>query len=336
MARDVSEISSAGLTSEAFELLCAECRPVILRDLAASWPAVGQAAQSPHALRSYLAGFDAGKSATVFIGDASITGKYYYTDDLRSFNFERRTMPISSALDLILSTIGQTDGPTAYMGSVVLNEGLPGFAAANALPFLGPEIGPRIWIGHASNVSCHFDAYENIACVVAGERRFTLYPPECISDLYIGPIDRTMAGQPVSLAAAADARDREKYPRFEKAREQALIATLAPGDALYLPKLWWHQVESLSPFNCMVNYWWDAFRLGSDPPAASMFLAMIMLGERPAKERAAWKAYFDHYVFRSQGHPLAHVEPEQRGVLGSLKENYGKLRAHVMQMLRSV
>jgi hypothetical protein len=215
-----------------------------------------------------------------------------------------------------------------------VNDHLPGFAAQNVLPVLPPHIGARIWLSHAAKVSAHFDAFDNVACVVAGRRRFTVYPPETIANLYVGPLDHTMAGQPVSLAAAAPPGD-EKYPLFNAVREQALSAELLPGDAIYIPKLWWHQIESLSAFNGLVNYWWDAFSYGPDAPYTSMFLSMIAIAERPAPERAAWKAFFDHYVFRSEGHPLKHLPAEQHGILGPLKpDNYAKIRAFVMHRLR--
>jgi hypothetical protein len=166
-----------------------------------------------------------------------------------------------------------------------------------------------------------------------GQRRFTLYAPELIEKLYVGPIDNTMAGQPVSLAASSPPDD-AKYPRFAEVRDQALGAELDAGDALYLPKLWWHRVEALSPFNALVNYWWDAFRAGPDAPYTSMLLAMIAISERPLPERMAWKAWFDHYVFRPHGHPLAHLPERHHGLLGPLKDNYGKIRARVMYLLR--
>jgi hypothetical protein len=85
----------------------------------------------------------------------------------------------------------------------------------------------------------------------------------------------------------------------------------------------------------MVNYWWDAFAHGPDAPYTAMLLAMIAISERPPAERQAWKAWFDHYVFRSNGHPLRHLPPELHGVLGPLKpDNYGRLRSYVMRLLR--
>jgi hypothetical protein len=62
---------------------------------------------------------------------------------------------------------------------------------------------------------------------------------------------------------------------------------------------------------------------------------MIAIAERPLRERQAWKAFFDHYVFRSNGHPLSHLPAEQHGMLGPLKpDNYTKIRAVIMHRLR--
>lgn len=331
----VREIDGRELRPDEFLRDIAEpCRPVVLRGLTADWPAVAAGRTSPVAFRDYLGRFDNGGSMEAFFGDRRIAGKYYYNDDLKGFNFTRRQMRLAEALDAMMAGLGNAGAPTVYAGSLSLAAHFPGFAAENRMPVLAPERDGRIWLGHESNVSCHYDAFENIACVLAGHRRFTLYPPEAIANLYIGPIDNTMAGQPVSLAAAAPSGD-ERYPLFAAAQQQACVIDLEPGDALFLPKLWWHQVEGTAPFNAMVNYWWDAFALGPDAPYTAMLLAMIAIGERPPAERQAWKAWFDHYVFRSNGHPLRHLPPELHGVLGPLRpDNYGRLRSYVMRLLR--
>lgn len=324
----VAEISEIADAQAFLRDVVRPCRPVILRGLVSNWPVVC-AAKTAASLRDYLRGMDAGGEMDAFFGDPAILGKYYYSDDLSGFNFTRRRMALGAALDLILA-----DAPAAqsvYVGSVPAGDYLPRFAAENPMPLV--PAAPRIWLGHASNVSAHYDTVDNLACVIAGRRRFTLYAPDLIEDLYVGPIDHTMAGQPVALAAAAEAGD-PRYPRFAVARGKAQVAELQAGDALYLPKLWWHQVEATAPFNGLVNYWWDAFAAGPDAPHTSMLLAMIAIAERPAPERRAWKALFDHYVFREHGHPLAHLPPERHGLLGPLAENYGKIRARVMYLLR--
>jgi hypothetical protein len=336
MTQSPREVAAADLTSPERFLreVALPCLPVVIRGLVSHWPVVQAAAPSPAGFADYVAPFDVGGQIECFWGAPRIAGKYYYSDDLTGFNFERRKMSFTAVLKAILSALDQPDAPSIYMGSAPINDYLPGFAAQNPMPLLGATIGPRLWLGHASHISAHYDALDNLACVVAGRRRFTLYAPELVGDLYVGPIDHTMAGQPVSLAAAS-APAPERFPRFEAVRDQALVADLEPGDALYLPKLWWHQVESTAPFNGLVNYWWDGFSAGPDAPYTSLLLAMIAISERPPQERQAWKALFDHYVFRTDGHPLAHLPVERHGLLGSLKpDNYGRIRARIMHLLR--
>ena len=310
------------------------CRPMVLRGIFGDWPSVRAAAAAPTVLRDYLCGFATGRLAEAFVGDAAIAGRYFYSEGLEGFNFERIELDLATAIDRILASADEPGTRTLYVGSLQTDVYLPGFAGENDNAILPPTVTPRIWIGNASHVSCHYDTYDNLAAVVAGRRRFTLYPPEAIADLYVGPIDNTMAGQPVGLADGSEPGD-ARYPRFEAWRDKALYAELEPGDALYLPKLWWHRVEATAPFNVLVNYWWDGSSTGPDAPSITMLLAMITIAERPERERAAWRAFFDHYVFRPNGHPLAHLPEEKHGILGALAAgNYGRIRAHVMRTLR--
>jgi hypothetical protein len=335
MTHRPQEIAARELTGpERFRELMQECRPMIIRGLVSGWPVVRAATEGARALRGYMAPLDVRAEVEVFIGDPAIRGKYYYNSGLQGFNFERRMMKLMDAMDLMLDAAEHPGARSVYIGSVPTGDCLPGFAAANVMPFTAGA-GPRIWLGTAANISTHYDTFDNLACVIAGQRRFTLYSPETIGQLYIGPIDNTMSGPPVSLAASDPEANAAKYPLFEAVRDQRLIADLEPGDALYMPKLWWHQVESTAPFNGLVNYWWDAFAAGPDAPYTSLLLAMIAICERPPGERAAWKAFFDHYVFRTNGHPLAHLPPEQHGILGPLKpDNYSRIRARIMRLLR--
>ncbi len=324
------------LDREAFRGLVIEgCAPVIMRGAVLNWPVFHAGQFSPYALRAYLARFANATRAEGFVGSPAIRGRYAYGEELEGFNFDRFDTDVLGGFDRILASAAQPGSPSVYLGSIEADIFLPGFARDNEMPAVPPWVSPRIWLGNASNVSCHNDTFDNIACVIAGRRRFTLYPPEAVADLYVGPVDYTMAGRPVSLAAGAMASD-PRYPRFEAIRDTALVADLGPGDALYLPKLWWHQVEAFDPVNMLVNYWWDAFSAGPDAPNTAMLLSMITIAERPPREREAWRAFFDHYVFRPDGHPLAHLPPEKHGILGPLGSgNYGRIRAMIMQLLRS-
>ncbi|WP_445190640.1 cupin-like domain-containing protein [Sphingobium sp. HWE2-09] len=326
---DASDVGDA----DALRALALSCRPVVIRGHCGHWPVVAAAAQGPDAAMAYLGHYDAGLTAEYFSAPASLEGRYHYGEGLSGFNFAREAIDVRDALARIGANAG-TGHETGYVGSLPTDAYFPGFADDNPSRVLDGHVRPRIWLGNRSTVACHYDSYDNLACVVAGRRRFTLYPPEAIGDLYVGPIDHTLSGQPVSMAAGV-AEGAAAYPRFAAARAKAIVVELHPGDALYLPKLWWHQVEALDPVNILVNYWWDGFAAGPDSPYAALLLAMIAIAERPAPERAAWRAYFDHYVFRAEGHPLAHLPQEKHGVLGPLAQgNYGRIRTLVMRMLR--
>jgi hypothetical protein len=308
-------------------------QPVVLRAVCADWPVVRAAARSWETLSAYLHALDSGVPAQAFIGPPSIAGRYFYSDDLTGFNFDRRDISLSEALNRMDASARDPAQPSVYLGSIPAENHAPGFTEQNRLAIVPQRSVPLLWLGNASFVSCHYDTFDNVACVVAGRRRFTLYRPEAISSLYVGPIDFTMAGPPVGLAVGSTPGD-PNYPKFEAVRDQALIAELEPGDALYVPKLWWHQVEATEPLNMLVNYWWDAFSSGGDAPHTAMMLAMATIAERPAAERAAWSAFFEHYVFRPNGHPLAHLPTEKHGILGAGESNARRIRAMVMRSLR--
>lgn len=297
--------------------------PVLLRGLVADWPAVQAGRQGAEAMVRYLAGFDPGRPVEAMFGEPAIEGRFFYNDRLDGLNFVRKSRTISSTLERMLAARERERPPAIYLQSLPVDEHLPGFGAANGLPpALDRHTGgarPRIWIGNRLTVQAHFDLKENIACQVAGRRRFTLFPPEQTPNLYPGPFEHTLAGPPVSMVRIEDP-DLEAHPRFTEAREQARVAELEPGDALFIPYFWWHHVESLEPFNVLVNYWWNEAdaRLGS--PFDVMLHALLGLRDLPAHQKAAWRVMFDHYVFGVNGDPLAHLPPEVHGTLGAHDE----------------
>jgi Cupin-like domain len=112
------------------------------------------------------------------------------------------------------------------------------------------------------------------------------------------------------------APDLVRFPRFEEAMKHALVAELEPGDALFIPSLWWHNVQAHDTLNVLLNYWW-----GIDDEAApfpAMIHALLSIRDLPPAERETWKAWFDHYIFGKEAIGVAdHLPPHARGVLGA-------------------
>lgn len=300
------------------ERIFPEHRPAVMRGLVGSWPVVSEGQRSPQATADYLLSLPQGGPLPLITAPPTIKGRLFYREDLRSANFERRPAPLATGLQALLAHLTDPEPPAIFMESAPLPECLPTFTSLHRLELLDPAIVPRIWIGNRITVQTHYDFYSNIACVVAGRRRFTLFPPEQLPNLYPGPMDVTLAGVPVSMVKLEDP-DYVRYPRFRLALEHAQVVELEPGDALFIPYAWWHRVESLTAFNALVNYWWNDNKFPLSP-LDSLLHAIFALRELPLEQRAVWRNLFDYYVFQTSGDPLAHLAPEFRGLMGERGE----------------
>ena len=303
-----------GVTRATFE---SEIRPaavpVVLAGLVADWPLVRAARESAASLAAGIKALDAGRVPHVLEAPASSGGHLFYRDDLAGFNFTRRPVAIPEVLDRLLAD-ATADSPAIYLESLPAGPYLPGFAAAHPMPLLDARIEPRIWIGNAVKVNTHFDLVYNIACVVGGRRRFTLFPPDQVHNLYVAPLDFTPSGAPVSLAQLTKA-DPARFPRLAEALRHARQAELGPGDALFIPYGWWHHVESLTPFNVLVNYWWnDAHDHGA--PHGALLHSLLAIRDLPADQRLVWESLFRELVFTDPEQALAHLPADRRGMLG--------------------
>jgi hypothetical protein len=288
--------------------------PVVLEDLVSDWPLVRAARESTAELARTIKALDAGRVLQVLEAPPQAGGRIFYRDDLAGFNFTRRPIAIGELLDRLLQLADETDAPALYLESLPASAYLPKLAAAHSMPLLDARVEPRVWIGNAVKVNTHFDLVYNIACVVGGRRRFTLFPPAQIANLYLAPLDFTPSGAPVSLAQLTQA-DFARFPRLAEALRHAQQAELGPGDALFIPYGWWHHVESLTPFNVLVNYWWnDAPNYGA--PHGALLHSVLAIRDLPADQRGVWESMFRELVFADPDHALAHLPPDKRGMLG--------------------
>ncbi|MEM9838501.1 MAG: cupin-like domain-containing protein [Pseudomonadota bacterium] len=310
-------------------------QPVIVRGLVKEWPAVAAARSGPNDIADHLRSLDVGARVPTFVARPEVQGRYFYSPDMRGFNYEKRDVPFSSVLDKLLEQMDRPEPMGIYAGASPATQTLPNFSDQHTIDLVGADVVPKVWVGNGAQIAPHFDISENIACVVSGLRRFVIFPPDQIANLYVGPIDHNMAGQPASLVDL-HAIDFSIFPRFEHAVESALLAELHPGDAIYIPSLWWHFVQSTGPLNVLVNYWFDSMRHGS--PMNVLGLALLVLRDLPEHDRAAWRLVFEHYIFGADATASSDHIPEQfRGVLGAPSpERDRKIKAFLASQLPAV
>jgi hypothetical protein len=321
-----------------FEELLAANEPVILKGLISDWPLVQQGLQSPQSALEYISSFYSGKPIVRFTGPPEIRGRFFYNAEMTGLNFNADQVSFNDVAADLTSQLDAKHPPSCYIGSTDLDIYFPGLGAANRLPLDEPMFQNNpplasIWIGNRTIASAHYDMSNNIACCVTGQRRFTLFPPEQIANLYPGPLEPTPGGQVVSMVDF-DAPDLDRYPRFAEAAAAAQVADLEAGDVLFYPALWWHHVEALTSFNVLINYWWNTSPAFMDSPQNTLLHAMLSLRDRPPHEKMAWRNVFDYYIFGDAQAPVAHLTEHIRGNLAQLDETSARrLRAMLMQKL---
>lgn len=251
-------------------------------------------------------------------GPPSINGRFFYNSDMSGLNCRKSAEKLSTNLDYLLSNQHESPMPALAMQSVTVRQNLPGLDQENIMPLLPLKAEPRIWIGSRSITAPHYDPSENIACCLTGRRKFTLLPPQQVANLYVGPFELTPAGTTISMVDF-DNPDYEKFPLFKLAEETAMETLLEPGDAIFIPYMWWHHVRSLDSVNALMNYWWGSHNTAHGDPNNALFYALMAIRDLPESQRSAWKAMFDYYVF-SGPQPSAHIPPARHGLLGQLDD----------------
>mmetsp|Transcript_39812 Transcript_39812/g.94556 ORF Transcript_39812/g.94556 Transcript_39812/m.94556 type:complete len:396 (-) Transcript_39812:178-1365(-) len=102
--------------------------------------------------------------------------------------------------------------------------------------------------------STHYDPYHNLLCVVAGSKSVRLVSPKHTALLY----PKEVYGESTNHSQVDFANpDLERFPLYSEVDGLALSAELEPGDALFIPEGWWHQVSSAKA-TIAVNFWWQS------------------------------------------------------------------------------
>ena len=116
----------------------------------------------------------------------------------------------------------------------------------------------RLWLGPAGvRTPLHHDLPDNLYAQIFGRKRVTLIPRRERRNVYPNP---WLSRAPNFSRVDAFAPDLERFPRFARVRPQ--VCEVGPGECLFIPRLWWHQVESLET-SASLSLWfaWGATAL---------------------------------------------------------------------------
>lgn len=306
--------------------------PFVLRGLVTHWPLVQAGLQSARSARAYLLERARNVPFAVSVGAPGHDGRMFY-DDGMAMNFQMARGKLADIFGSIDANEDRADPPSMYLASIDVPGHFDGVDRENAINLGARDPLVSLWIGTPTRIAAHNDFPDNLACCVAGRRRFTLFPPDQFRNLYLGPIDNTPAGRAVSLVDF-HAPDFAAYPKFGEALKQALTVELQPGDALFIPSMWWHHVEGLDPFNILMNYWWRDTPRFLGQPQDALNHAILSIRDLPVEEKMIWRDLFNHYVFENDAQTSAHIPAGARGVLDPLTaDSAGRLRAFLLRTL---
>ena len=300
--KPIKEINASNFSLD----ILSSIEPVVIRGIVKDWPLVAKAREGIQKISEYLLCYYENDRIIAFASKPELGKKFTYGSNDNQMSFEK----LESTLDLILETISESsksvNSGTVYMGSTTLDYVLPGLDKDNNLSIGDANPLKSIWVGNQTIVPPHYDVPDNIAFVCAGTRKFTLFPPSQLKNMYVGPLEHTPAGQPISLVDI-DNPDLTKFPKFKEAMEDGLTAELGPGDGIFIPSLWWHQVESFDDLNILINYWWRDVPSFMGNPMDALMHSILSIRDLPDHQKENWANMFQHYVFKNTDKNFEHI-----------------------------
>jgi len=117
----------------------------------------------------------------------------------------------------------------------------------------------------------HRDLAHNLFAQIVGRKKLVLLDRSLTRMTHRHSV---FSGVPNYSPVDAEAPDLALYPRFRGA--PLMIAEVGPGDLIYIPSLWWHQVRSLD-MSVSINLWWLRGPMVMVARAAELFQRMRRL-----------------------------------------------------------
>jgi hypothetical protein len=151
-------------------------------------------------------------------------------------------------------------GPLPYLSVFDLLEPFPQLRRAMDFSlFAGAKHYERVraWLGPAgTRTGFHYDIGDNLFYQLFGEKRVSLMPPSCAGAMYPSRKYDFM-----TVPSEVDDRDPARFPLFAAAQSERMDVTVGHGQMLFIPKFWWHQVQSLSGSISVNCFGWSRIEL---------------------------------------------------------------------------
>jgi len=195
----------------------------------------------------------------------------------------------------------------------------------------------NLWIGRGGSKSViHYDDQDNINCMIAGSKRFVFMHPSWKAKFEAHPnsnknkfgwvdtdLDRSVKGYGAFFGKIdVDKMDLMKYPGWIDVEWS--YVDLQPGDCVYIPYQWYHQVTAMPVRSINVHIWYwrpakfnkescDAQALAAPPPT----LADCTYGYEPPRGHLgppkAGKKPFTQCGARGTGPPAKKTKKRRKG-----------------------
>eukprot|EP00051_Salpingoeca_urceolata_P012180 m.151137 g.151137 ORF g.151137 m.151137 type:complete len:483 (-) comp17400_c0_seq5:161-1609(-) len=192
--------------------------------------------------------FDPTRPLTPFISATGPPHKTNVTMDTRAFFRRSAEQQLSSDPSRPGQEFVYYSGEIDRFGEWALNDISP----FDELIVLQPQrTSINVWMGKDVKAHCHFDGYHNFYAQLKGHKRFVLWPPTDWAALHVFPFLHPSHAQ-------AQVNTSVPWLPFEGPVKipKGIVVDLNPGDLLYLPPLWFHEVESVG-LSLSVNAWTD-------------------------------------------------------------------------------
>jgi len=239
--------------------------PVVFNGLINEWAAYKE--WSPENLTK-----NHGEKLVTALVDLPSKGVFFLKDQRQ---YERK-LTLSEFIDLVLFTSAERPCYWAYQRDLEI------FSAqdnnfGDLLGDLNTEWDTRGWLGSAGTRSMlHSDLKDNLFCQIWGEKKVILVPWDDSLSAY--PCPDNIVNSQLDLANV----DLKRYPKLKKTT--LYTTTMKPGDMLFIPRAWWHDIRSQTP-SISLSHWFG-------PPVRFQEYAQLILKLGPRCWGAVAKSFF--------------------------------------------